>query len=133
MDRSSGSPGWVPRKRNDINILLSIFMGLVFAVTPLGEYTITRYTCSEAEGTADCVTASGEECGIGTAASYPGQFPFGSILYVEGVGIVFITDTGTGYQDKKPWIDVWTGRGRDYAFEWGVRKRRVWLLEVNDD
>lgn len=89
--------------------------------------TISFYSCSDEQGTADGITASGGFVFPGCAASYPDAFEFGTRLFVEGHGIVQIQDTGIGLSDKANWVDIWVG-DTERCFELGIQERSVLIL-----
>ena len=111
-----------------ILMALSFHNSLNTCIQPIGAYSITHYTCSAEEGTSLCITASGKRPVAGYASSYVGNFKFGTELIIENVGRVRVEDTGNGYDDRRPWIDVYTDRGRTYALRQGVQLRKVAIL-----
>ena len=95
------------------------------------EARISHYSCSEEQGTADGITASGCRVFEGCAASYPGEFEFGTKLFIAGIGIVEVWDTGTGPPSKEMWLDVYL-ESTEECFERGVVRRDVFVIEEGE-
>ena len=72
------------------------------------------------------VTASGSKARVGTIAADTRQFPFGTIMYIEGYGYGRVEDRGGAV--KGAHIDLFF-RNHKQALEWGRRTKRVrvWL------
>lgn len=94
----------------------------------VGEYTITAYCCEKyphicgGGNTASGVApTSNLTCAVGDLEKYP----FGTILYIEGVGIRVVQDTG-GFGESK--IDVAVEKHED-AVKWDTGKRKVWIIK----
>lgn len=89
-------------------------------MTYLGTYWITGYdTCAQCCGKTDGITASGTQATVG--ATCAATLPFGTILYIEGIGVRVVEDRGVGdgcidvvCADHAAcyaitgWYDVWT-------------------------
>lgn len=101
-------------------------------VVYLGEFNCTAYCSEQYEhicGTGDGITASGAPVQAGvTVAADPDIFPLGSAVYIEGVGLRYIQDTGSAVKGKALDVAVDT---HSEALTWsGYGTHRVWLLEV---
>lgn len=71
----------------------------------LGRYRITGYcTCSQCCGKSDGVTASGTTATVGRTCAAPKDIPFGTRLWIEGIGERVVEDRGGAVNGKK--IDV---------------------------
>lgn len=76
-----------------------------------------------------------EPSGRISSAATPGYgiIPFGQGIVVEGVGRVEVWDTGPGFPDARPWLDIGVS-DRKMAVELGASRRKVWILgEVEND
>ena len=62
-----------------------------------GIYKITGYvpTCSHCCGKSDGITASGEVAEVGKTVAMKG-YPFGTRIYIEGLGYYTVQDRGVG-------------------------------------
>ena len=101
-------------------------------VVSLGEFNCTAYCSEQYEhicGTGDGITASGTPVQAGvTVAADPDVLPLGSAVYIEGVGLRYIQDTGSAVKGKALDVAVDT---HSEALTWsGYGTHRVWLLEV---
>lgn len=101
-------------------------------VAYLGEFSCTAYCSEQYEhicGTGDGITASGAPVQAGVAvAADPDILPLGSAIYIEGVGLRYVQDTGSAVKGKALDVAVDT---RSEALTWsGYGTHRVWLLEV---
>ena len=60
-------------------------------------------------------------------AADPDIFPFGTALYIEGVGVRYVQDTGAAIQGNKLDVAVNT---HENALAWaGYGTHRVWIIE----
>lgn len=96
-----------------------------------GEFGCTAYCSEKYEhicGTGDGITASGVPVQAGvTVAADPGIFPFGTALYIEGVGVRYVQDIGAAIQGNKLDVAVDT---HENALAWaGYGTHRVWIIE----
>lgn len=96
-----------------------------------GEFGCTAYCSEKYEhicGTGDGITASGAPVQAGvTVAADPNIFPFGTVLYIEGVGVRYVQDTGAAIQGNKLDVAVDT---HENALAWtGYGTHRVWIIE----
>lgn len=101
-------------------------------VAYLGEFSCTAYCSEQYEhicGTGDGITASGAPVQAGvTVAADPDILPLGSAVYIEGVGLRYVQDTGSAVKGKALDVAVDT---HSEALTWsGYGTHRVWLLEV---
>ena len=61
----------------------------------LGEFYVTGYdVCMECCGKVDGITASGAQATVGRTVAASSDFPFGTILYIEGIGARIVEDRG---------------------------------------
>ena len=90
----------------------------------LGTYTIYAYCpCVKCCGKTNGITASGTVATEGrTVAS---TLPFGTKIYIEGVGERIVEDRGGGITDGK--IDLFMG-SHEKALRHGVKKVDVWKV-----
>lgn len=100
--------------------------------TYLGEFSCTAYCSEQYEhicGTGDGITASGAPVQAGmTVAADPDVLPLGSAVYIEGVGLRYVQDTGSAVKGNALDVAVDT---HSEALAWpGYGTHRVWLLEV---
>lgn len=71
----------------------------------LGNYKITGYdTCARCCGKTDGVTASGTQATVGRTCAADKSLPFGTILYIEGIGYRTVEDRGGAIKGGR--IDV---------------------------
>lgn len=103
-----------------------------FITVYLGEFNCTAYCSEQYEhicGTGDGITASGAPVQAGvTVAADPDILPLGSAVYIEGVGLRYVQDTGSAVKGKALDVAVDT---HSEALTWsGYGTHRVWLLEV---
>lgn len=65
-------------------------------MTYLGKYRITGYdTCIQCCGKTDGITSSGAKATVGRTCAAAG-LPFGTVLYIEGIGLRVVEDRGVG-------------------------------------
>jgi 3D (Asp-Asp-Asp) domain-containing protein len=94
---------------------------------PMGEYRVTGYAaCVACCGKSDGITADGTYApGFkGRLASAPKDIPFGTKLWVEGVGLVEVHDRGGAIKGRRLELFFQT---YNEARQWGVQKRQVWI------
>lgn len=113
------------------------------AMTELGEYTITSYCpCEICCGTwaknrpnGIVYGAAGTELQEGYSVAAPG-LPFGTILYIEGLGEYVVEDRPASWVAEKydgKIIDIYF-LNHDDALEFGLQHRTVYLKgEIQDD
>lgn len=82
------------------------------------------HICGEGHG----ITASGQPIQAGvTVAADQSIFPYGTVLYIEGVGIRIVQDKGAGVQGAHLDVAVDT---HENALAWsGYGEHRVWILK----
>lgn len=86
---------------------------------------ITCYTASADECGNDLgITASGESVRDGIVAA-DSSIPFGTILYIEGVGEVVVKDRGGAIEGNR--IDLYV-ETKDEAFNFGRQQRKVYFV-----
>jgi 3D (Asp-Asp-Asp) domain-containing protein len=98
---------------------------------PMGEYRITGYSpCVKCCGKSDGITADGTYApGFkGRLASAPKDIPFGTKLWVEGVGVVEVHDRGGAIKGRR--LELFFQKYNE-ALQWGVQKRQVWMWMEN--
>lgn len=83
-----------------------------------------QHICGEGRG----ITASGQPIQAGvTVAADQSIFPYGTVLYIEGVGIRIVQDKGAGVQGTHLDVAVDT---HENALTWsGYGEHRVWILK----
>ena len=60
-------------------------------------------------------------------AADPDVFPFGTVLYIEDVGVRIVQDTGASVKGKH--LDVAVSGGHKDALNWdGYGQHRVWII-----
>ena len=75
------------------------------------------------------ITASGApvEADV-TVAADPDVFPFGTVLYIEDVGVRIVQDKGAGIQGKH--LDIAVSGSHEDALSWqGYGTHRVWIIQ----
>lgn len=94
-----------------------------------GEFLCTSYDLNCGVCQTTDITYSGEAPIPGyTVAADLSVFPIGTWLYIEGLGIRRVTDTGGGV--RKNQLDVLVAGNHDDAKAWtGYGYHRVWVLE----
>ena len=99
-----------------------------------GEFLCTSY-CTERRkhicGTGTGITASGAPVTAGlTVAADQNIFPFGTILYIEGIGVRVVQDRGADIQGKH--LDVAVAGTHEDALNWdGYGEHRVWIIDLD--
>lgn len=101
-----------------------------------GEMMCTAYCTEKREhicGTGDGITKSGKPAVPGvTVAADLSIYPLGTWLYIEGIGIRQVQDTGAGVAADQ--LDVVVDGSHEDALRWdGYGKHNVWVLEVNGE
>lgn len=101
-------------------------------VEDAGDFLCTAYCTEKREhicGTGTGITASGApvEGGV-TVAADPDVFPFGTVLYIEDVGVRIVQDTGASVKGKH--LDVAVSGSHKDALNWdGYGQHRVWIIQ----
>lgn len=100
-------------------------------VEDAGDFLCTAYCTEKREhicGTGTGITASSApvEGGV-TVAADPDVFPFGTVLYIEDVGVRIVQDTGASVKGKH--LDVAVSGSHKDALNWdGYGQHRVWII-----
>ena len=100
-----------------------------------GEFTLTAYCTEKYEhicGGGHGITASGQpvQAGLTVAVGDTDKFPYGTILYIEGVGVRIVQDTGAGLHDNQ--IDLAVDTHAD-ALNWGRQyNHKVYVVKVGE-
>lgn len=92
--------------------------------TPMGTWRITAYYET------GCATASGVYPEIGTTVAH-NSLPFGTEIYVEGLGFWTVQDRGPGYLGSE-WCDLYLGDYSDCVW-FGEQYRSVWIVPEGGD
>lgn len=105
-----------------------------FRMAYLGKFKCTAYCSEQYEhicGTGDGITASGAPVQPGvTVAADPDILPLGSAVYIEGIGLRYVQDTGAAIKGRTLDVAVDT---HENALTWaGYGMHKVWLLEGDD-
>ncbi len=87
-----------------------------------------KHICGEGHG----ITASGQPIQAGvTVAADPKVFPYGTVLYIEGVGIRIVQDKGPAIKDHHLDVAVDTHKN---ALAWsGYGNHKVYVVHTNDN
>lgn len=99
-------------------------------MTYAGDFQVTYY-CGENYphicGTGNGITASGQQATQGiTVAADPDVIPMGSYIYIEGVGMRIVQDTGGAIAGNK--LDVYVDTHQE-ALAQSVRTAKVWIVQ----
>ena len=91
----------------------------------LGTYKITGYDiCYRCCGKVDGITASGVKAIVGRTIAAPSNFPFGTVLFIEGIGYRTVEDRGGSIKGKR--LDVLCSNHNEcYAI---TKNRKVWVI-----
>jgi len=89
-----------------------------------GHYAINRPWVGNRE---IAITASGAVAEVGiTVAVDPDYIPWGTVLYIEGLGVRIAQDRGGAVNGRH--LDVFFGSHQE-ALEWGNQHRAVWVIK----
>ena len=105
------------------------------ALTYAGEFHCTAY-CSEEYahicGEGHGITSSGAKVQPGvTVAADTGILPYGTVVYIEGIGLRVVQDTGSAVVGNKLDVAVKT---HSEALSWaGWGSRNVWIVSGGDE
>lgn len=95
-----------------------------------GEFLCTAYCTEEYQhicGTGTGITASGAPVTAGLTVAADESLPFGTVLYIEGIGVRVVQDRGAAIQSNK--LDVAVSGSHDDALNWeGYGEHRVWII-----
>lgn len=89
-------------------------------MTYLGNYFITAYEDS------GCACANGNYPSVGYTVAH-NTLPFGTRIYIEGVGERVVEDRGPGSLGSE-WLDLYLGDPSE-CYVWGEQHRDVYLIE----
>ena len=89
-------------------------------MTAMGEWRITAYAYTGSP----CANGEMPEAGRTVACN---SLPFGTEVYIDGVGFRTVTDRGPASMGDS-WIDLYLG---DYSacVQWGDQRREVWVMK----
>lgn len=86
----------------------------------MGEWRITAYAYTGSP----CANGEYPETGRTVACN---SLPFGTEVYIDGVGFRTVTDRGPGYLGDE-WCDLYLGNYAD-CVAWGDQRREVWVMK----
>jgi 3D (Asp-Asp-Asp) domain-containing protein len=102
------------------NFIVGLMLMASVQITPLGEYEVTAYA-------GDGITATGTvPRPYQTVAVDPQVIPYGTQLYLEGVGIVTAEDCGGAIKGEI--IDLYLPSEGE-CVQWGRQERKVWRVK----
>ena len=93
----------------------------------VGDLTITAYCCEKYPhicGGGNTASGTPPIPYLTCSISNPKEIPFGTVLYIEGVGIRVVQDTGAFDSSK---IDV-AVKTHEEATKWKTGKHKVWII-----
>ena len=91
------------------------------------EYVITAYChCVKCCGKTDGITASGEKATEGVTVAMDKSMPFGTKVYIDGVGERIVQDRGGAIKGNR--IDLYFD-SHEEALQFGKQKRKVVILK----
>lgn len=100
-----------------------------------GEFLCTAYCTEEYPhicGTGDGITASGAPVTAGLTVAADESLPFGTVLYIEDIGVRIVQDRGAAIQGNK--LDVAVSGSHEDALCWeGYGEHRVWIIKEIDE
>lgn len=95
-----------------------------------GKFLCTAYCTEEYQhicGTGTGITASGAPVTAGLTVAADESLPFGTVLYIEGIGVRVVQDRGVAIQGNK--LDVAVSGSHEDALAWsGYGEHRVWII-----
>ena len=94
----------------------------------IGEFTITAYCCEKYPhicGGGNTASGVAPMPNLTCAVSDLKKYPIGTVLYIEGVGIRVVQDTG-GFDSSKMDVAVKTHKE---AVAWKTAKHKVWIVK----
>lgn len=96
-----------------------------------GEFLCTAYCTEEYPhicGTGDGITASGAPVTTGLTVAADESLPFGTVLYIENIGVRVVQDRGAAIHGNK--LDVAVSGSHEDALNWeGYGEHRVWIIK----
>lgn len=113
---------------------LSQVKGDILDYDYVGEYTITAYCCEKYPhicGNGSGNTASGQpiQAGVTVAVGDTHKFPYGTVIYIEDVGVRIVQDTGNLASNQ---IDIAVDTHQNALEFKGQGKHKVYILEVEE-
>lgn len=137
---ASRAQNWIDRAVEDEEVIDSLQIRLdetadrKIELTEAGTFFCTAYCTEQYEhicGEGHGITASGQPIQVGvTVAADQTIFPYGTVLYIDGVGIRIVQDKGAGVQGAHLDIAVDT---HENALTWsGYGEHRVWIIREVD-
>lgn len=101
----------------------------------IGEFQCTAYCTEEYPhicGTGDGITASGAPVTAGLTVAADESLPFGTVLYIENIGVRVVQDRGAAIQGNK--LDVAVSGSHEDALHWeGYGEHSVWILRETNE
>ena len=94
----------------------------------IGEYTITAYCCEKYPhicGGGNTATGVPPTPNLTCAVCDLETLPYGTLIYIEDVGIRIVQDTGNFHSNK---IDIALAKHED-AVKWKTGKHKVWIIK----
>lgn len=90
-------------------------------------YIVTAYCpCEKCCGKTDRITASGVKAVEGVTVATDKSIPFGTKIYIEGVGERIVQDRGGAIKGNK--IDLYFDT-HEQALEWGRQERKIKIIK----
>ena len=100
-----------------------------------GKFLCTAYCTEEYPhicGTGTGITASGAPVMAGLTVAADESLPFGTVLYIEDIGMRIVQDRGAAIQGNK--LDVAVSGSHEDALNWeGYGEHRVWIIKEIDE
>lgn len=134
---ASRAQNWIDRAVEDEEVIDSLQIRLdetadrKIELTEAGTFFCTAYCTEQYEhicGEGHGITASGQPIQAGvTVAADQSIFPYGTVLYIEGIGIRIVQDKGGAVQGNHLDVAVDT-HGNALAWS-GYGNHRVWIIE----
>lgn len=100
-----------------------------------GKFLCTAYCTEEYQhicGTGTGITASGAPVTAGLTVAADESLPFGTVLYIEDIGVRIVQDRGAAIQGNK--LDVAVSGSHEDALHWeGYGEHSVWILKETNE
>jgi 3D (Asp-Asp-Asp) domain-containing protein len=134
---ASRAQNWINRAVEDEEVIDSLQVRLdetadrKVELTDAGTFFCTAYCTEQYEhicGEGHGITASGQPIQAGvTVAADQSIFPYGTVLYIDGIGIRIVQDKGSAIQENHLDVAVDT---HENAKKWsGYGNHRVWIVK----
>lgn len=95
-------------------------------VAYLGNYIITYYcSCEQCCGKNNGITASGQKVQDGVTIAADSSLPFGTKVYIQGIGLRVVQDRGGAIKGNI--MDVYVN-SHDKAIQLGRSRKDVWMV-----